>query len=54
MKGERYMKILLISHNPISDYTNMGKTFASLFSEFSRDELYQLYICGSLPNIDMC
>lgn len=48
------MKILLISHNPISDYTNMGKTFTSLFSEFSRDELYQLYICGSLPNIDMC
>lgn len=48
------MKILLISHNPISDYTNMGKTFASLFSEFSRDELYQLYICGSLPNLDMC
>lgn len=48
------MKILIISHNPISTYNQMGKTFASLFSEFDKDQLCQLYIYPSYPNIDMC
>ena len=46
------MKVLLISHNPISTYQSMGKTFASLFSSFGKEELCQLYIFPSLPDVD--
>ena len=48
------MKVLLISHNPITTYQSMGKTFLSLFSEFNRDELCQFYIYPTLPDVDAC
>lgn len=48
------MKVLIISHNPISTKSNMGKTFLSLFSEFDRSELCQFYIYPSFPDIDRC
>ncbi len=46
------MKVLLISHNPFSTYQSMGKTFASLFSSFQKEELCQLYVYPSFPNLD--
>lgn len=48
------MKILIISHNPISPQSNMGKTFLSLFSAFEKQELCQLYIYPTIPNVDRC
>lgn len=48
------MKILIISHNPISTYNNMGKTIKSLFSQFEKEELCQLYIYPSIPDCDVC
>lgn len=48
------MKVLIISHNPITTYHNMGKTILSLFSEFDKKELCQLYIYPTIPNIDAC
>ena len=48
------MKVLLISHNPISTYQNMGKTFLSLFNCFRKEELCQLYIYPSVPDIERC
>lgn len=48
------MKILIISHNPISTFQNMGKTFLSLFSKFNKDELCQFYIYPTIPDIDAC
>ena len=48
------MKVLIISHNPISDQSNMGKTFLTLFSSFSREELCQIYIYPTVPNCDRC
>lgn len=48
------MKILLITHNPMSSQNNMGKTFLSLFSQFEKQELCQLYIYPSYPNVDAC
>lgn len=48
------MKVLLLSHNPITTYQSMGKTFLSLFSQFSKEELCQLYIYPSLPDVDIC
>lgn len=48
------MKVLIISHNPLSTYQNMGKTMLSLFHNFGKSELCQLYIYPSLPDVDAC
>lgn len=48
------MKVLIISHNPISNQSNMGKTFLSLFSKFDSSELCQLYIYPTIPNEKRC
>ena len=48
------MKVLIMSHNPITDYGSMGKTLLSLFSAFSPDDLCQFYVYPTLPNIKIC
>lgn len=48
------MKVLLVSHNPISTSNNMGKTFLSLFSAFQVKELCQFYVHPSLPDVKKC
>lgn len=48
------MKVLIISHNPVSGQSNMGKTFLSLFAQFDREELCQLYIYPVIPNENRC
>lgn len=48
------MKVLIISHNPITSYHNMGKTMRSLFGSFSQEEICQLYCYPTLPDIDVC
>ncbi|REC63112.1 hypothetical protein DRF65_07770 [Chryseobacterium pennae] len=37
------MKVLIISHNPFSKISNNGKTLESIFRNFKREELAQLY-----------
>lgn len=48
------MKILIISGIPIRSDTNCGKTLQTLFADFARDELCQLYFSPSTPNTDAC
>lgn len=48
------MKVLIISHNPLCNYNNMGKTLVSLFSSFRKETLCQIYIYPSIPNVDAC
>lgn len=48
------MKILILSHNPITDYNSMGKTFLGLFEKFNPSEIVQLYIYPTLPNVLKC
>lgn len=48
------MKVLIISHNPISTYHNMGKTLLTFFHSFKKEELCQFYIYPTLPDVDMC
>lgn len=48
------MKILIVSHTPISTDEAMGKTFLSLFDSFKKEELCQFFIHPSMPNIDKC
>lgn len=48
------MKVLIISHNPLCTYDNMGKTILSLFSCFEKEEICQLYVYPSMPDVDKC
>lgn len=48
------MKILIISHNCVDTFNNMGKTLKSLFQAFKKEELCQLYIYPTIPNVDIC
>lgn len=48
------MKILIVSHNPISTFNNMGKTIGSLFSSFPKEALCQLYLHPSVPDVEAC
>ncbi len=48
------IKVLVISHNPLCTYNGMGKTLASLLSSFRIEELCQIYIYPSFPDVDLC
>ena len=48
------MKVLIISHNPISTVNNNGKTMLTLFSSFEQEELCQLYVAPALPDVKKC
>lgn len=48
------MKVLIISHNPVSTLSSIGKTLLSLFSSFCKEELCQLYIHTGEPDTDIC
>ncbi len=48
------MKVLIISHNPITTYQSMGKTMLALFSAFDKSELCQLYIYPTIPDVNRC
>ena len=48
------MKALVISHNPLGTQVNMGKTLLSLCSSLRCDEICQLYIYPTLPDVDKC
>lgn len=42
-------KILIISHNPMSNEDNMGRTIKNIFSKFSKEEICQLYLRNQKP-----
>lgn len=44
------MKVLIISHNPLGDGTNMGNTLQAWFRGFSSEKLAQFYIRGKAPD----
>lgn len=49
------MRVLVISHNVISETNNMGKTLLSYFQDFSPDELAEFYIQEKEPrNATVC
>lgn len=48
------MKVLIVSHNPVASHNNMGKTLRALFSDFSPNELCQLYVRPTRPDVSAC
>lgn len=47
-------KILIVSHNPLSDTQSNGKTIASLLSNFPKESLAQLYFTMDTPDFTIC
>lgn len=43
-------KILIISHNPLSWVNNNGKTLASIFEGVLKNNIYQIYLNGDVPD----
>ena len=48
------MKVLIISHNALSTYNNMGRTLLSLFSTFPKEQLCQLFVHPAMPDAGAC
>ena len=48
------MKVLIISHNALTSYDAMGKTFLTLFQCFKKEDLCQLYIYPTIPDVARC
>ena len=48
------MKVLIVSHNPVSTYNGMGKTISTFFAGFEKSEVCQFYIFPSYPDVDIC
>ena len=46
-------RVLLITHNVISQNNNMGKTLAGLFENWDSDCLFQLYFHSDAPNMNI-
>ena len=49
-----YPKVLIISHNALSNNDNMGKTLASFIRQFPKDNVAQLFLHEGNPNSDLC
>lgn len=45
-------KTLVISNNPLDEYSNNGKTILSFFREYPKEQLAQLYFDSALPGTD--
>ena len=44
------MKVLIVSHNAISETSNMGKTLRACFRDFACEEIAQFYIHSEAPS----
>ena len=42
--------VLIISHNPLSQVNNNGKTLASIFDGIPKENIYQIYLNGDIPD----
>ncbi len=43
-------KVLIISHNPLSSVNNNGKTLTSIFDGVQKNNIYQIYLNGEIPD----
>jgi glycosyltransferase involved in cell wall biosynthesis len=49
-----FPRVLIISHNALSDTQNNGKTITSLFCGWPKDRLAQLYLWPEMPDMTIC
>ncbi|MCL2810877.1 MAG: hypothetical protein FWD25_03195 [Clostridia bacterium] len=49
-----HRRVLILSHNALSDTQNNGKTLTSFFANWPREKLAQLYLSIDLPSFTIC
>lgn len=54
MQENLYPKVLVISHNAFSNTLNNGKTFSSIFSNWPKEKIAQLFFQNDVPNFSVC
>lgn len=52
--SQKHHKVLIVSHNAISDTQSNGKTISSLFAGWDKDCLAQLYLTTDVPDFTLC
>jgi hypothetical protein len=53
-QNREYKKLLIISHNALSDTKSNGKVLTSLFCTWPRDKITQLYFWNEWPDTTIC
>ena len=48
------MRVLILGHNPFNLELPNGRTLYELFSQFSKDEVAEIFLHDDLPNFDIC
>ena len=51
---EKQCKGLIIQNNPFSTKTGNGKTIASMFSKWNKENIAQIYVSDLAPDYDIC
>ena len=51
---EKQCKGLIIQNNPFSTKTGNGKTIASMFSKWNKENIAQIYVSNLEPDYDIC
>ncbi len=54
MMNNTHPRVLIISHNALSDTQNNGKTLSAFFRPWNRDDLAQLYLTTDVPDFSLC
>ena len=54
MRPHPHKRVLLFSHNALSDTKNNGKTLSAIFSGWPREALAQLYLAHEAPSYAVC
>jgi len=52
--GNGHRRVLILSHNALSDTQNNGKTLTSFFAAWPREKLAQLYLSIDRPSFTIC
>jgi len=50
----KYPRVLIVSHNSLSDTQSNGKTLSALFKLWNEDNLAQLYLTTDVPDFTIC
>jgi len=51
---KKYPRVLILSHNPLSDTQNNGKTLSAFFKNWETENIAQLYLTTDLPDFSLC
>lgn len=54
MNVNKYPRVLIISHNALSDTQSNGKTLSAFFRHWDKDDLAQLYLTTDVPDFPLC